>query len=110
MLQEGATTCSPGLSGLVGSKYEKPKGWMQLTDTEKIERLREIIKQQASQLNRIYQMENRIQKLRELITEHSHNGTEVVSKINKYEGSLGNDCAKAECGIGSKQNPEDIYF
>lgn len=104
---EGKTTCGP--SGLVGAKCEQPKGWMQLSDTEKIERLRDIIKQKAYWENRVYQLERNMQKLRELLVKHSHNDKEVVAAIEKYD-NIGADCAKAECSGGSNQKPEEVYF
>jgi hypothetical protein len=103
---EGATTQSP--NGVLLPKYEKPKGWTTLTDTEKIERLREIIKQKTYFENMVYELQNKVQKLRQLLVKHSHNGTDVVSKVEEYD-NLNSGYAIGSLN-SSNENPDEVFF
>lgn len=101
------TTNAP--SGLVSGFAKKEKYWAELTDSEKIERMREIIKQNDYRLNKIYQLENKISKLRTLLISHSHSELGVVSKIEQYDNLDSPNCVTGG-GIASSLPPTEVYF
>lgn len=105
---EGATTNGPS-DVKMGIKYESPKPWFKLTEDEKIERLREVIKQSQHSINRIYNLENRIQKLRTLLSQHSHTESGVSVKMTEYD-NIDNFGEKLSGSNSVSQNPEDVYF
>ena len=80
------------------SKYVPPKEWEVLSDSEKIERMREIVKNLQSSLSRVERSNN---NLRVKLSQHGHNdkGESVeIKKIERYDDSL-SDCSNV-CGLG----------
>ena len=82
---------------------QRPKSWKELTDTEKIERCREEIKNTQERLRRdLGKAENIIRAL----LEHKHLPSgEVVKTINRYDYS--GDSENAKC-MGSITG--EVYF
>jgi hypothetical protein len=66
-------------------KIEKSKGWFELTSDEKIERLREVIKQKQYFENRVYSLENSLRKMRKLIVSHKHIDGKTLQEVSEYE-------------------------
>lgn len=88
--------------------YVPPTMWKDLTDAEKIKRLREEVKNREW---RIVNLEQRLSQLEQLVKNHNHleNG-DVVQKVNAgFGGGLGtitgNSALKAK-----SENPDDVYF
>ena len=66
-------------------QYIPPKKWDEITTDEKIERLREIIKQLQNQLSRA---QADIHYVRENFKKHSHTEKEIVVPFNEYNNTL----------------------
>lgn len=78
-------------------KYVPPKMWEDLTDSEKIERMREEVKRTLAGFSgRITELNREVQKLKV----HSHSGGEVVVPITRTDGYLGESscCSKRADG------------
>jgi predicted RNase H-like nuclease (RuvC/YqgF family) len=87
------------------SKYVPPKEWEELNDSEKIERMREVIKNLQSSLSRVERSNN---SLRIKLSQHGHNdkGEPVeIKKIERYDDSLG------DCGVvcGSSLSTKNYF-
>jgi len=64
-------------------KCSRPKWWCELTDSEKIERMREVIRNLQFATERIYQLES-------LIKRHVHHKDKVcLPVINNYGETVG---------------------
>lgn len=68
-------------SGGLVSGYAMPKGWQEITSDEKIERLREIVKQLQSTIS--YQ-NNQLQNVTKSFEQHFHNGEKIVVPFDRY--------------------------
>lgn len=84
---------------------QRPKYWKELTDTEKIERCREEIKNLQSRFRRDM---TKAEKIIEALLEHNHLASgEVCKKISRYDYSNVNDTCEKTLGgaiIG------EVYF
>jgi len=81
------------------SKYVEPKGWDELKDKEKIERMREIVKEQGKQLSsKIRSLESQIEKL----SKHYHLDNKVVVDYDRF-GNIGGSLQMSEsCSPNAK--------
>ena len=87
------------------SEYVPPKEWEVLNDSEKIERMREIVKGLQSQLIRV---ETSNSNLRLKLSQHGHNdkGEAIeIKKIERYDDTLN------ECGLvcGSSLSTKNFF-
>lgn len=88
-----ATSANPNTA------YVPPKSWEKLSDSEKIERMREIIHSLTSQ---IYSNRDKTEKNRTDLLNHRHDiHGEVLQKMPLYE-NLG--------GVAKSNNPTSNYF
>jgi len=94
--------------GLTAVEVNQEKAWVKLTADEKIERLRKIIKQKDYQFRELYEVQKQVRKLRQLLVKHSHNGGEVVSKVEEYDVSSGQGLLGTL--TSQKENPDEVYF
>ena len=78
------STPSGSLVGGLASSYVPPKDWENITSDEKIERLREVIKNLSSSIART---QSDIHYLRESFKKHSHTDKEIVVPFNEYNNS-----------------------
>ena len=81
-------TTNATVNGLEGN-YVPPKDWEEITAAEKIERLREVIKNLNDSIAR---MQSSVHYIREAFKKHSHTEKEVVIPFNEYgnnDGSIG---------------------
>lgn len=70
--------------GLVPSGHVPPKKWDDITDAEKIERMREIIKSLQSWVGRT---QSDVHHVRENFSKHSHTDKGIVVPFNEYNNS-----------------------
>lgn len=86
---------------------QREKYWSELTETERVERLRQVIKTMQYTIEYV-QSENI--KLRNHFYKHFHNADgKLMGPINEYDGStLSNSCGLAR--IGGSSNPDETYI
>lgn len=84
----------------------RPKMWKDLSDVEKINRLREQVKQKDWNIGNLNQ---RVYALEELVKNHMHmeNG-EVVQKVKST--GLGGALTAGNSMKSLSANPDDVYF
>lgn len=93
-------------TGLVAKNYVPPKMWKDLTDAEKIVRLREEVKNKDWQISNLQQ---RVSQMESLVKNHLHlESGEVVQKVNSI--GLGLDAVSGNSLKSVSGNPDDIYF
>lgn len=80
MPTSGNATSPTGVSNKLNT-YVPPKGWDEITDSEKIERMREIIKSLSQQVGRL---QSDFHVLRDSFKKHSHTDKEVVLPYDEY--------------------------
>jgi hypothetical protein len=91
-------------SGLIGGCCRE-KYWKELSDTEKIERLRTILKRKESSISAL---ESMFYKLTRLFEEHIHHDGKLVMPIRARNLS-GGECDKAY--ISKEQEAKgEVYF
>ena len=59
-------------NGVNTNQESREKYWTELNDSEKIERIRQIIKQNDYLKERVYKLERHISKLLNMISKHTH--------------------------------------
>jgi len=87
------------------SALKQEKSWSELTDSEKIERMREIVKSLANYT--IPRIQRQTIKLERDFYNHSHNEKgEIVTKVERY------DSENSELGgiLARNSNPGEVYF
>lgn len=67
------------------TEYVPPKDWKDITDSEKIERMREVIKQLSNNLAR---SQSDIHYLRENFKKHEHSDNKIVVPFSEYNNTL----------------------
>jgi hypothetical protein len=72
----------PPYPGELNPQIKREKYWQELTDTEKIERMREIVKRQESLLGSLL---DRISRVKDILSTHSHDRDGRIMKILSYE-------------------------
>lgn len=81
---------------------EKPKYWKELTDTEKIERMRDELKSTQRQLGVAVQLN---EKLLHIVYEHHHVADKVMLPAVRHNVYGENNC------LSTKQaNPDEVFF
>lgn len=87
------------------SAYKQPKNWDDLTDSEKIERCREQVKETHQYYgNRIQELERRVNSL----MDHSHAPDgRVMAPVNKFNGDSLTPGYHSHTGLNGVSNP---YF
>ena len=86
--------------------YVPPKMWKDLTDAEKIVRLREELKNRDYTISSLQQ---RVSRLESLFKNHSHlESGEVVQKVNSMGLGLGAVSGNSLKSVSA--NPDDVYF
>ena len=78
--------------------YVAPKDWKELTDSEKIERMREIVKNLQNQNSRYYSENNR---LRVKVANHVHNEKGEAVEMKKIERYDDEGCCNTTCELKS---------
>ena len=78
-------TSSDNSAKLELNAYVPPKDWKDITDGEKIERMREVIKQLSSNLAR---SQSDIHYLRENFKKHEHSDKGITVPFNEYNNTL----------------------
>lgn len=63
---------------------KREKYWEELTDSEKIERMRAIMKQKVYLENQLNELQNQVRQLRQVIVFHSHLDGKVVEPVSEY--------------------------
>ena len=95
-------------SGAVNSSYVPPKMWMDLTDAERVVRLREEVKNRDWRINDMY---NRLQQIEQLVKNHNHlDSGDVVQKVNGFGSGLGGLTTGNSSLKSASVNPDDVYF
>ena len=92
-------------ASLLGGCTSCPKYWKELTADEKIERLREELKNTQRQLRNSVQLSD---KLLHIVYEHKHVNDMLMlpaTRHNQY-GLVGED----SCLKSSSANPDEVYF
>lgn len=95
---------------------KREKFWEELTDSEKIERMRSIIKQKTYFENLVTTLQQQVNELRRSVVYHNHIDGKVVEPISEYPKS--NNCGIAlnspnSVGsglIGKPLSDKEIYF
>lgn len=93
----------------LGNKnYVPPKMWKDLTDAEKIQRLRDEVKNKDWQINMLIQ---RVSQVESLVKNHSHlqNG-DVVKKVESFGSGLVGATTGSNSLKSASGNPDDVYF
>lgn len=87
-----------------------PKMWGVLTDSEKLERMREMIKGMGHMQRELNKMSSSIQTLRKIIINHDHVNGKVVDRVPEYE-TLPYGYGDISCNtLTQKPNDTDVYF
>ena len=88
--------------------YVPPKMWKDLTDAEKITRLREEIKNRDWQISSLQQ---RVSQIESLVKNHTHlDSGEVVQKVNIGFGSAIGGLTSGNSLKSASGNLDDVYF
>lgn len=88
----------------VDGKYVPPKNWAEISDSEKIERTREIIKGLERQVGSL-RIENN--KLWSLVEKHYHLDGKIVTQFNRYDGNFP---VCGDFGSSLRSNGGGVYF
>lgn len=90
------------------NEASREKYWLELTDSEKIERIRSIIKQNEYFKEKVYKLERKISKIINLVANHTHNERGIAVKPIDTYFQEDNEL----CGVGSSinRNEKEIYF
>lgn len=87
--------------------YVPPKMWKDLTDAERIVRMREEIKNKDWVINNLQQ---RVSAIESLVKNHTHlDSGDVVQKVNNLGGMLGASIGGSALKSASG-NPDNVYF
>lgn len=92
----------------------REKYWSELNDSEKVERMRQIIKQKKYMEEKVHQLESMVLSLRNELREHNHCGDKVVIPMTPFlQGGYSTGLGGATIGTAltkHKENPNEVYF
>lgn len=98
----------------MGNETKREKYWSELSETEKIERIRTILKAKERFENEMRQLQGIVQDLRREIANHTHSDGKVCVPMSEYPKTpigLGGVATLGSSKLHNPdQKPDEVYF